>query len=229
MRFKRAYADADSMGSGFPYPVPWSQIPANIFMNIRFIYSVLFTPDLKQKKDVLQAKGISKPNDFFSVYNEHMTWICSSSVDSDFPISVVPDNVKPCGPIYLSTATAEQQDPELAEWLAKAPTVLINLGSVTDYSELRAVEMAKAIDVLLQNTNVQVLWKFNKRVYSDKRAAFSTDFLGSLKDNPRLRMENWIKIDPAAMMKTGNIIASIHHGGANCYHEAVGHVLLRLR
>lgn len=214
------------MGSGYPYPVPWSKIPANIFMNVRFIYSVLATPELKEKKKYLQAKGIANPNDFFSVYNEHMTWICSSSVHSDFPVSVVPENVKPCGPIYLSVATAEEQDPELASWLAKRPTLLINLGSVTDYSELRAVEMAKAIQTVLDNTDVQVLWKFNKRVYADKRAAFTTDFLGPLKDNPRLRMENWIKIDPAAMMKTGNIIASVHHGGANCYHEAIGYVIM---
>lgn len=213
------------MGSGFPYPVPWSKIPANIFMNIRFIISVLFTPELKEKKAYLKTKGIANPNDFFTVYNEHMTWICSSSVHSDFPITVVPENVKACGPIYLATASAEQQDPELAAWLVQAPTVLINLGSVTDYNELRATEMAKAIEVLLQKTDVQVLWKFNKRVYSDKRAAFTSDFLGPLKTNPRLRMENWIKIDPAAMMKTGNIVASVHHGGANCYHEAVAYVL----
>jgi hypothetical protein len=211
-----------ALASGFPYPVPWSKIPANIWLNLRFIYSVLVTPELSEKKKYLESQGLAKPNDFYNIYSEHMTWITSSTPEIDFPLAIVPDNVKSCGPIYLVPASAERQDPELASWLAKAPTLLINLGSLTDYDEIRAVEMAKAVQVVLDKTNVQVLWKFNKRIYSDGRDTFSADFLGPLKHNPRLRLEKWISIDPAAMMETGNIVASVHHGGANCYHEAIG-------
>jgi len=35
-------------------------------------------------------------------------------------------------------------------------------------------------------------------------------------------VEKWLGIDPAAMMETGNIVASVHHGGTNCFFEAVG-------
>jgi hypothetical protein len=30
------------------------------------------------------------------------------------------------------------------------------------------------------------------------------------------------KPDLAALLETGNIALSVHHGGDNCYHEAVG-------
>jgi hypothetical protein len=78
--------------------------------------------------------------------------------------------------IIARMAPAAEQDPELAAWLEKAPTVLINLGSSVDYDELSATEMAKAIKTLLGSTDVQVLWKLNKR------ADFPDDFLADLKE-----------------------------------------------
>ena len=45
------------------------------------------------------------------------------------PIPVIPPNVTCAGPMVLSTAPAAEQDAELAVWLKKAPTVMINLGS----------------------------------------------------------------------------------------------------
>jgi hypothetical protein len=78
--------------------------------------------------------------------------------------------------IIARMAPAAEQDPELAAWLEKAPTVLINLGSSVDYDELSATEMAKAIKTLLGSTDVQVPWKLNKR------ADFPDDFLADLKE-----------------------------------------------
>jgi hypothetical protein len=207
------------MSSGYPYPVPLHLIPANIYMNIRFIYSVLSTPILTEKKAYLKAHGILKPLDVFTIYHKDYLWLSQSSPESDFPISVIPENVIPCGPIFLSSAPAAEQDPDLAAWLEQAPTVLINLGSSINYDEVSATEMAKAIKTLLEKTGVQVLWKFNKRY------EFSNAFVAGLEEemaSKRLKMEKWIKADPAALLETGNIALSVHHGGANCYHEAVG-------
>jgi hypothetical protein len=214
---------AHRISSGYRYPVPWYLIPANIYMNVRFIYSVLNTPILTEKKAWLKEHGIAKPLDVFTVYHKDYLWLSQSSPDCDFPLSVIPYNVIPCGPIFLSSAPAAKQDAELAAWLENAPTVLINLGSSVNYDELSAMEMAKAIKTLLRRTAVQVLWKFNKRV------DFPGDFLADLTDeiqSRRLRLESWIKPDPAALLETGNIVLSVHHGGANCYHEAVGFVIL---
>jgi hypothetical protein len=135
-------------------------------------------------------------------------------------MSNIPKNVIAAGPIFLSSAPAAEQDAKLATWLEKAPTVLINLGSSVDYDETAASEMAKAVKMLFDKTNAQVIWKFNKR------REFSDDFLLDLKDevkNKRLIMENWLTTDPAALLETGNIALSVHHGGANCFHEAVGY------
>ncbi|CVK86063.1 uncharacterized protein FMAN_06526 [Fusarium mangiferae] len=134
------------------------------------------------------------------------------------PVEVLPPNVTCAGPIILSGPPADQQDPETATWLKKAPTLLINLGSNLAYDESRAELMAIAIAVLLSSTEYQVLWKFNKL------GDFSDDFLVHLKpylDNEGLRMPSWLVADPSSLLDTGNIVTSVHHGGSNCYHEAL--------
>lgn len=199
--------------------MPWHLIPANIYLTLRLAYSVTWTPELSRKKAFLKENGIANPLDFFSVYNKDLVWLTQSSLDADFPMSIIPSNVVACGPIFLSTAPAVEQDKELATWLQKAPTVLINLGSSVNYDEKAATEMARAVKELLETSGVQVLWKFNKR------REFPDSFLAELQEfiaQGRLRLEKWIKIDPASLLETGNVVLSVHHGGANCYHEAVG-------
>lgn len=78
--------------------------------------------------------------------------------------------------------------------------------------------MAQALTALLDKTNVQVLWKFNKH------GDYSDDLFTSLKphlDSGRLKMEKWLTVDPASLLTSGYIVASVHHGGANCYNEAI--------
>jgi hypothetical protein len=207
------------MGSGYPYPVPWHLIPANIYINVRFIYSVLFKISASDKVAYLKSMGITKPFFLPNIYNERYRHISAGSLAADFPLTSLPKHVVPCGPIFLSTASAAQQDPELADWLLKRPTVLINLGSIYTYTELAAREMATALDTLFETTNCQVLWKFNKR------SNFSDDFLGIFDlhlTRDRIRLETWLATDPAALMETGNVVVSVNHGGASSYHEAVG-------
>ena len=214
----------ESMSSGYPYPVPLHLIPANVYINIRLIYSFLNISILTKKKASLKANGIAKPGDVFTVYRKDYLWLSQSSMESDFPLSVIPANVIPCGPIFLSSAPAALQDPELAAWLDKSPTVLINLGSLVDYDETLATEMAKAVKMLLMETEVQVLWKFKKRnIFGD---GFLANLANEIKDG-RLRLEGWIKPDPAALLETRNIVLAVHHGGANCYHEAFGYVCIK--
>lgn len=209
------------MSSGYSYPVPWHLIPANIYLNIRFIYSVLNTPRLAEKKAFLKANGIAKPLDVFSIYQKDYLWLTQSLPEADFPMPVIPSNVITCGPIFRSAARAEDQDPDLAAWISRAPTVLINLGSAVDYDENGATQLVRAIKSLLSNSTMQVLWKFNKR------GDYSDDVFSDVSDEikgGRLRLETWLGIDPGAMMETGYIAASVHHGGANCFFEALGYV-----
>ncbi|SCO42679.1 uncharacterized protein FFMR_06900 [Fusarium fujikuroi] len=34
-------------------------------------------------------------------------------------------------------------------------------------------------------------------------------------------MPSWLIADPSSLLDTGNIVTSVHHGGSNCYHEAL--------
>jgi hypothetical protein len=202
-------------------------IPTNIYMILRLAYSVYFNPIIAEKKAYLKEKNLPNPADLFTVYRPNdLTWISAGSLDLDFPLPFIPENVIACGPIILSTAPAHQQDPDLAAWIARAPTVLINLGSHVDYDMASAIEMAGAIKILLtDNKDVQVLWKFNKRKPVDGTIVdFSDEFLDQLSNEStvgRVRIEKWLSIDPSTMLETGNIVANVNHGGANSFNEAI--------
>lgn len=134
------------------------------------------------------------------------------------PLDHIPSYVKPCGPIVLDVAPAEQQDGELVTWLAGAPTMLVNLGSVIKYTEARALALGGALAIVLETTQAQVLWKFRKLGEYDD--GFLDPLLPHIASG-RLRIESWLNVDPGSLLMSGHIAVSVHHGGANCYHEAV--------
>ncbi|KAF9776789.1 hypothetical protein IL306_004985 [Fusarium sp. DS 682] len=109
--------------------LPLLNLPENIYMNIRYIYSALFTPDASQKKARLREIGLREPMNLFGIHRPDVPWITQNTKGAMTPVEVLPPNVTCAGPIILSGAPAEQQDPETSAWLKKAPTVLINLGS----------------------------------------------------------------------------------------------------
>ncbi|KAL6362449.1 hypothetical protein LRP88_03731 [Fusarium phalaenopsidis] len=201
------------MSSGFDFPVPWRNLPENIYLNMKFIYSVVMTPGLSAKRKILREKGLKDPINFFSIYRQDAPWISMTTEGATIPVDYIPPNVTLAGPIVVSAAPAEEQDPKLVEWLKKAPTLLVNLGS-----SVSASIMGEALATLLDKTDVQVLWKFNKH------GDYSDDIFAPLKphlDSGRLKMEKWLTVDPTSLLSSGYIAASVHHGGANCYNEAI--------
>jgi hypothetical protein len=98
-------------------------------------------------------------------------------------------------------------------WL-KGSTVLVILGSSLDYDENGGREILGAIKILLQNIDIQVLWKISKR------GEYSQDVVqdaGHEIKEGSLRLENLLGVEPAAMIETGNIAASVHHGCTNSW------------
>ncbi|CAG7561845.1 unnamed protein product [Fusarium equiseti] len=196
-----------SMSSGLPFPVPWSKIPENIYLNMRFIYAVLRMPDVVSKRKALREKGLKDPINFFGIYRDDVPWITVTAEGASIPVDYIPSNVTITNPIVLSVAPAEEQDPKLVEWLKKKPTVLVNLGSTV-----------AALANVLDKVDIQFLWKFNKV------GEYSDDVFLPVKqhiESGRLKLERWLTVDPTALLESGLIVASIHHGGANCYNEAV--------
>ena len=78
--------------------------------------------------------------------------------------------------------------------------------------------MSVAIAEVLSKTGIQLLWKFNKMGdYSDDVFLPLEPFLKS----DRMRTPSWLVADQSSLLETGDIRVSVHHGGANCYHEAI--------
>ncbi|KAM0354953.1 hypothetical protein ACHAPU_000794 [Fusarium lateritium] len=178
----------------------------------------MFTPDASEKKHRLKEMGLEEPMNLFGIHRADVPWITQNTEGAMSSVDYVPPNVTCAGPILLSGAPASEQDPETATWLKRSPTILINLGSNLAYDEIRATAMSKAIAELLSKTEVQVLWKFNKLgEYSNEALECLKPYLAS----ERLKMPTWLVADPASLLETGDIIASVHHGGSNCYHETI--------
>ncbi|RYO89216.1 hypothetical protein DL764_008613 [Monosporascus ibericus] len=146
--------------------------------------------------------------------------------DASTPVDIIPPNVTCTGPISLSLLTAEEQSPGLARWLARSPTVLINLGNLFSWTEDHATAMAQAVAAVLhERTDMQVLWKFRKAVVDAEGAIYGDEFASPVHPflkSGRVKMEPWLDVDPTSLLETGHIVASVHHGGAGCYHEALG-------
>lgn len=78
--------------------------------------------------------------------------------------------------------------------------------------------MAMAIADVLSKSDVQVIWKVKK--YTE----FSNDYISPLTtfiEADRLKVVEWLTVDPTSLLNSGDIVASVHHGGSNCYHESV--------
>lgn len=205
------------MNSAYAYPVPWHLIPANIYLSIRLIISALWTPSLADKRAYIKEQGLIDPVNVLTAFRHDIPWISPSVPETEFPL-IVPDNVHCVGPVFLDQGDVQGRDPELASWLKQRPTVLINLGSHVDYSESDSIEMIGALKRVLDQTDVQVLWKFNKR------SPFSDDFLKPVAEHiksGRFRLEKWIKVDIAAVLRSGDIALFVHHGGANSFYEGL--------
>lgn len=214
------------IGSGLPFPVPWRLVPKNILLQLRFIMGIVYTPNLDKKRAYLTERGVKDPINFMEVHRDDVPWLSMSFPEAGLPLDYIPPNVTSCGPIVLDVAPAEEQNPELTAWLKRAPTMLVNLGSSVSYTRSRAVTMAEALKTVLDTTDVQVLWKFRKVRASalNSTEAYGDDWREPFEKyiaNGRLRLESWLNVDPTALLNTGDIAVSVHHGGANCYFETV--------
>lgn len=135
-----------------------------------------------------------------------------STPDTDFPM-YIPPNLKCCGPIIPSFEPLCTTHPELAAWLGARPTVVINMGSHVTHAAQQATEMLTAIWVCLEkHPETQVLWKLQ----SDSFPAVPTSIAS------RVRIMPWLPSSPVAILTAApSIVAYVHHGGSNSFHEAV--------
>jgi 2-acylglycerol O-acyltransferase 1 len=137
----------------------------------------------------------------------------------------IPKNVIGCGPILLPVRSVKEQDPELDQWLKRGPTVLLNLGTLFAVDAADAADMAMAIRCVMEHEpqqNLRVLWKLQRHPQdADDVYDEAIRPLQGLIDEDRVRVTSWLNAEPLALLETGHIVCSIHHGGANSWFEAV--------
>jgi hypothetical protein len=122
----------------------------------------------------------------------------------------------------LATTPVARNDPALLEWLQKAPTVLVSMGTNHEARADIVHELALGIRILLDTRpETQVLWKLSADKNSrDEDDRMVSTMLGEEIKNGIVRIESWLKADPVAILETGNIVCFVHHGGANSWFEA---------
>jgi UDP:flavonoid glycosyltransferase YjiC (YdhE family) len=145
-------------------------------------------------------------------------FISQTLPEASLPVDHLPPNVISAGAILLDSAPAEEQDAELAAWILRAPTVVVNLGSLFKYTGAQARIMAQAIEEVLYQTDVQVLWKMAGS------ANFGTNYtrsLASYLEEGRVKIFEWLPIDTLPLLVVEKVIASVHHGGSSSFNEAM--------
>jgi hypothetical protein len=206
-----------ALGSGYPYPVPWSLIPANIYINFKIIRGMIYLPNVAAKRRFLEKKGVKRPIDFMGLYRPDVPWLTQTLPGAHLPLLTIPRNVTLTGPINLAGLEEKSSAAkELLDW-TKMPTVLISLGSGFKYDEYQARVMLEAMQNILEETEVQILWKM------DKLEPFDDQFLkAAMRDSAgRLRIEKWLEVEPPTLLQEGHILAFVHHGGSGSYHDSI--------
>jgi hypothetical protein len=164
--------------------------------------------------------------------------LVANSPELDYPFSVLPDHVIPCGPIIRAAPSVKDIDPELAEWLTRGPTVYVNLGTHLTATATEAAEMARALrEIILlaegsEHSRLQVLWKLKRKSNEGSSTGMDPkeypgiwgeirDVLGPFMYEDRVRITDWVTAEPKSVLESGNIICSVNHGGASSFHEAI--------
>ena len=210
------------IATGFPFPLPWSNLPESLYCIFSAMSMLFFGPVIKALAAARKAHGIEGQLATFEGYVKDAPHICPSLPEIDLPLQI-PENAHFVGPILLAEQPLSESDPELLKWLQKAPTVLLNLGTHNECLPNKARELALGLRVLLDSRpDVQILWKF-KAAKGTVNDIFP--ILGKEIKEGRVRVESWLKSDPPALLQSGCLVATVHHGGANSWFEATGQVL----
>ncbi|WVW78290.1 hypothetical protein I302_100244 [Kwoniella bestiolae CBS 10118] len=201
--------------TGYPYPLPWYLLPANITITL-FYGTWLFLLDRRHRQlnKARIAAGYTGVLPLFDQRTENTT-LCMSTPHAEIPL-IIPDWLVCCGPILQASKPLEEVDKKLCEWVRARPTVLISLGTNLKYSQKDASEMWKSVRILLGlRKDIQVLWKL-KKLGDYELPSVDDDGVGD-----RLRIVDWLEVDPISILRSGNVICFVSHGGSNSYHEGL--------
>ncbi|OAA48786.1 3-hydroxyacid dehydrogenase/reductase [Cordyceps fumosorosea ARSEF 2679] len=209
--------------STIAFPVPWYQMPLVYYM-VRTMYLNHNDPFMLSHAREMKAAIDTDYADwaYISIVPPPgLQILLASRPEVDFPFDVKPAHMIPCGPIIRPAPPVAEADPELAKWLARRPTVLVNLGTHASYDAQHARGMAGALDRMLKEAKgkgeaLQVLWKLNGREGEDVKLE---EFTGRWGD--AVKVVKWLDVEPSSILESGHVACSVNHGGANSFFEAI--------
>ncbi|TFK37243.1 hypothetical protein BDQ12DRAFT_653145 [Crucibulum laeve] len=224
----RFLANYSIMASGYQYPLQWSQVVPNIILTLSLTYNLLTCPRMKLINDTRKAFGLDGMLPLFGGFQKDVEYLAPMIPELDFPLTVIPQNITLCGPFILPvTHTVAHNDAELAQWLkdSNGRTILVNLGTHAIVNTTNTRELAKAFSAVIQHERIhgrslQILWKLQLVPGSEVDEILKEE-LGSEIKIGIVRVVDWLAVDPIAILQQGNIICSIHHGGANSFFEGI--------
>lgn len=222
-----------SFGLICEYPIPWYKKPLNVYYTLVGTYIFLTNQHVNETHRLIKAETGKEALMMLEVINGNppgIPMLLSTLPELDFPLAPMPDIVT-CGPILRPTSSVEKDDPELFQWLSAGPTVMVNLGTHCQTGESAAIEMAKAFRMLFDTaeqtsklSGLRVLWKLKQPPHAPYSVGAKSpvyDILAKEILDDRVRIEEWISVEPGSILETGHVVCSINHGGANSWSEGV--------
>ncbi|KAE8149115.1 hypothetical protein BDV25DRAFT_130633 [Aspergillus avenaceus] len=209
--------------SGYPYPLPWRLILPNAYLVLRRGWaranSKRFKDLVRYRKDHGMAGPLPGPAIQTGNANDYPI-LLPTRKETEYPC-YLPDNFTQCGPILRPSGPITEEDPDLASWLARHPTVLVNLGSHLTYTDEVMGEFMKAFRMLWdKRPGVQILWKILTKTGKVSEEALPSDLRAAIAGG-QVRVESWLAVEPVSILKSGHVQCMVHHGGSNSYHEAI--------
>ncbi|KAL2259989.1 hypothetical protein VTK26DRAFT_6153 [Humicola hyalothermophila] len=232
------------VGTALVFPIPWHHIPLNVFYVFLAIFRSLTDPALYAKRAHIQREtgaGEIVDMNYLTLWQPSGAKILvANRPEIEYPM-VFPPHLTPCGPMLRPVRPVSEVDPELETWLRRGPTVFVSLGTLLYLEEHEAAEIAGALQQLLDAVDrlrpdaiagvpgqLQVLWKLKnfkrtrgKHEYGTGPGTRIHGILQRALDSDRVRIVDWVKPEPGAILQTGTVVCSVNHGGANSFNDAV--------
>ena len=189
----------------------------NIMAALVLIWKMVTSPEVSELVKHRNAHGLPGRLPMEAGYGNALHAICSAVRELDFPL-VLPANLGLYGPIVLDTDPVEVVDPELNRWLDRGETVMMCMGTHFHYTESQVKAVISGfLSAVGHDSNTQFLWKLSDKL---KFEHLIEEVLKHPRDKERFKIVDWLEADPISIMKHPNVVAYIHHGGANSYYEA---------
>ncbi len=172
---------------------------------------------------VRKAAGIPGPLPSIQPYVLQGThYLVPDLPELSLPLASIPSNVTACGPIVSMSKTnddASFSDKGLLDWMNSGETVVVNFGSHYAPGRRHRESLAKGLGLVLNKyRDLRVIWKL-KRDQGTPIGDSLTSELGNAWNEGRVKIVEWLEIEPAHLLKQKGVVVSVHHGGANAYFE----------